>query len=102
MQYVLKDDSNGEIQNTNAIFWQDMEDNVLYRRAFFNYRVEYEMHWIQGMQLADFPVSHGIFRVDKLRLFKRPVTITLGSFGFPDNDISIFTKTKVIKNAVTA
>lgn len=102
MQYVLKDDSNGEIQNTNAIFLQDMEDNVLYRRAFFNYRLEDEMHWIQGMQLADFPVSYGIFRVDKLRLFKRPVTITLGSFGFPDNDISIFTKTKVIKNAVAA
>ena len=46
---------------------------------------------MHAINLADFPVSLGIIRADKLRLYKRPVSVTLGAYGFPDNG------TKVIK-----
>ena len=31
-------------------------------------------------------------RADRLRLFKKPVELTLGAYGFPDNGTEIFTK----------
>jgi len=48
--------------------------------------------WIQAINLADFPVEHGIMRVDKHRLFRRPVTFTLGAYGFPDNGTEVIEK----------
>lgn len=88
-QYVLNDLTNGASLYPNAIFWNGEKEGVLYRRALFDYRIENEMHWVQGMDFADFPVESGIFRVDKLRLFKRPVLMTLGSYGFPDNGTEV-------------
>ena len=41
------------------------------------------------MYLADFPVEYGILRVDKMKLHRRPVEITLGAYGFPDNGTEI-------------
>ena len=40
---------------------------------------------MQALNLADFPVKYGILRADKLRLFRTPVTVTLGAYGFPDS-----------------
>ena len=91
-QYVLRDVTNGDISLANATFWSGLRDGVLYRRQFFNYRLDTEMHWIQGMYLADFPVEYGIMRVDKLKLHRRPVELTLGAYGFPDNGTQVVEK----------
>lgn len=88
-QYVLKDITTGELSLANATFWSGVRDEVLYRRQFFRYGIDREMHWIQAVNLADFTVPYGIMRVDKLRLFRRPVSLTLGAYGFPDNGTEI-------------
>lgn len=89
MMYVIRDDLNGDLLYPNVIFLNKMRDGILYRRSLFDYSIKDERMWMQGIYYADFPVSLGIFRVDKLSLFKRPVTVTLGSYGFPDNGTEI-------------
>ncbi len=84
-QYVLFDGTSKEYSKCNVTFWKGEKDGVLYRRQFFNYNLENECHWQNAMNLADLPVSYGILRFDKARLFRPNVTITLGSYGFPDN-----------------
>ncbi len=42
-------------------------------------------------------MARGILRVDKLRLIKRPVRMTLGSYGFPDNPGADGRATEVIR-----
>ena len=91
-QYVLKDLTFQNLSYANATFWCGEKDGVLYRRQFFDYQIEAEMHWFQTINLADFPVANGILRVDKLRLFRCPVSLTLGSYGFPDNGTLITEK----------
>ncbi len=88
-QYVLKDLTYGNTSLANATFWGGVKDGVLYRRQYFDYRLDTETHWIQGLFLADFPVSYGILRVDKMKLFRRPVQFTLGAYGFPDNGTTV-------------
>lgn len=84
-QYLLFDAGAERPARGNMTLWCGERDGVLYRRQFFDGNLETEQHWFQAVNLADFPVSRGIFRVDKLRLIRRPVRITLGSYGFPDN-----------------
>lgn len=91
-QYVLRDLTTGRLQRANVTFWHGEKDGVLYRRQFFDYSPEVEAHAIQAMNLADFPVANGIIRVDKHRLFRRPVSFTLGAYGFPDNGTQIIQK----------
>ncbi|MCD7709730.1 MAG: DUF2264 domain-containing protein [Clostridiales bacterium] len=88
-QYVIRDLTQGYRSLANATFWAGQRGGVLYRRQFFDFTAEQEAHWMQAVDLADFPVERGIFRVDRLRLFRRPVIVTLGSFGFPDNGTEI-------------
>ena len=88
-QYVLKDLVNGSIEKGNATFWSGQRDGVLYRRQFFNYRLDTECHWLNAMDLADFAMPHGILRVDKLRLYGHPMSLTLGAYGFPDNGTEV-------------
>ncbi len=87
--YVIKDITTDRVLYGNTTFWCGEKDEVLYRRLFFDFEMENENHWNQAINLADFPVSKGIMRVDKLRLFRRPVLVTLGSYGFPDNGTSV-------------
>lgn len=89
MQYVLKNHSDNKPQNGNLTLWHGNIDGVLYRRLFFNYSMERDMHWTQAMSLADFPVEYGIIRADKLRLYNGNITLTLGAYGFPDNGTDI-------------
>ncbi|HJA92599.1 MAG TPA: DUF2264 domain-containing protein [Candidatus Eisenbergiella merdipullorum] len=96
-QYVLKDVTTDTIQNPNVIFWSCQKDGVLYRREYFNFSLDMEEQWIQAINLADFPVSCGIMRVDRHKLFMRPVTLTLGSYGFPDNGTQIIRKSEGAK-----
>lgn len=84
-QYVLKDLTDQAVQRANVTFWCREKEGVLYRRQFFDYGTDQECHWMQAVNLADFPVPYGLIRADKLRLCKRPVAITLGAYGFPDN-----------------
>lgn len=84
-QYLLFDVGAKHPSRGNMTFWCGERDGVLYRRQFFDGSLEVEQHWFQAMNLADFHVERGIMRVDKMRLIRRPVTITLGSYGFPDN-----------------
>ena len=100
-QYVLQDgyelsqgllEETGRTGKANVTFWRGQKDGVLYRRQFFDYTLERECHWIQAMNLADFAVPFGIMRVDKLRLHRAPVLLTLGSYGFPDNGTEIIEK----------
>ncbi len=91
MQYVLINEGE-EAQKCNAVMWHGERGGVLYRRQFFSYRLDCETHWRQAVNLADFPVEYGIIRADKLRLFRAPVTITLGAYGFPDNGTEIIRK----------
>lgn len=92
-QYVLKDTTTGNLSRANATFWHGEKEGVLYRRQFFDYNLGTEMHWLQAVNLADFTVPYGIMRVDKLRLHRRPISMTLGAYGFPDNGTEIIEKT---------
>lgn len=91
-QYVLKDLSSGELQKCNVTFWCGSHNDILYRRQFFNYNLQTESTWIQAINLADFAVPYGIMRVDKLRLHRKPIALTLGAYGFPDNGTEISRK----------
>lgn len=84
-QYVLEDMSFHTHTTANACFWAGQRDGVLYRRQFFGFSQSREYHWIQAINLADFPVADGLFRADKLRCFQRPLRLNLGAYGFPDN-----------------
>ncbi len=91
-QYVLKDTTTGSLSRANVTFWHGEKNGVLYRRQFFDYNLNTETHWMQAVNLADFTVPYGIMRVDKLRLHRRPVSLTLGAYGFPDNGTEIIEK----------
>ena len=99
-QYVLRDLTTGNIQKANVTLWGKSRGGVLYRRQFFDYDLSNESTWTQAVNLADFPVSKGIMRVDKLRLFGRTVELTLGSYGFPDNGTEIISLTDGTARAI--
>ena len=98
-QYVLtylSDDTKDikESEIANVTFWHGEKEGVLYRRQFFNYELNTETHWKTAINLADFAVPYGIMRADKIRMFRRPLKLTLGAFGFPDNGTEIITREK--------
>lgn len=92
-QYALRD-ALGKIRKCNAVFWCGSRDEVLYRRAFFDYDSGKGCHRMTAVNLADFVVPCGLIRVDKVRYVKRPATLTLGAYGFPDNGTQIIRKRK--------
>lgn len=91
-QYVLRDGTDGTVEKANVTFWAGQREGVLYRRQYFGFRPERESHWTQGINLADFAVPCGILRVDRLKLHRAPVFITLGAYGFPDNGTGVAEK----------
>ena len=91
-QYVLHDRLVDQYDKANVTFWYGEKEGVLYRRQFFSYHLGAECHWIQAINLADYTVPYGVMRVDKLRLFRKPITLTLGAYGFPDNGTEIIIK----------
>ncbi|MGN1147351.1 MAG: DUF2264 domain-containing protein [Lachnospiraceae bacterium] len=88
-QYVLHDLFHDSYEKCNVTFWHGRKGDVLYRRQFFHYRLSIESHWMQALSLADFAVPYGIVRVDKLRLHRQNIELTLGAYGFPDNGTEI-------------
>ena len=88
--YVVHDKTFDFDRRPNALLWHGSRDGVLYRRNFFHYDNEEECHWMHVMDLADFPVAEGLVRVDKFRTYKTGLTISLGSYGFPDmGDVTV-------------
>lgn len=98
MQYVLSQEA--DYLKCNVTFWSGIKNKVLYRRQFFDYNLNIETHWRQALNLADFPVEYGIIRADKLRLYRAPITLTLGSYGFPDNGTEIIRKNSANAKAI--
>ncbi len=96
-QYLLFEGGEKTPSRGNLTVWCGQREGVLYRRQFFNGSLETEQHWMQALNLADFPVGRGIFRVDKLRLARRPAVLTLGSYGFPDNPGPDTSATKIVR-----
>ncbi len=92
-QYVLTDHISGASSRANVTFWHGEREGVLYRRQFFGYDLSKESHWVQAMNLADFPVPYGILRADRLRLFQGMLSVTLGAYGFPDNGTEVIWRT---------
>lgn len=92
MQYVLYDEAGKYDSIANVTYWVGEKEGVLYRRQFFDYRISKETHWMQAANLADITVPYGILRADRLRLYRCPVTYTLGAYGFPDNGTVIIKK----------
>lgn len=93
-QYVIEDTTKGIFEKGNVTCWYGKKEGVLYRRQYFNYELSKETTWVQVVNLADFPVPNGIVRVDKIRLYCRPIKLTLGAYGFPDNGTEILHKEK--------
>lgn len=92
-QYSLIDETTGNLSKANAMMWHGEKDGILYRRLFFDYGADKTLGNMQGMNLADFTVPYGIMRVDKMRISRRPVKFTLGSYGFPNNETEIIEMT---------
>ena len=90
-QYVITSPGYGS-EIANVTLWSGERKGVLYRRQFFSYDNLTERHWLQSVDLADFPVPYGIMRADKLKVLRPSVTVTLGSFGFPDNGTEVTTR----------
>ena len=99
-QYILTDVTTGGEEFANVTFWAGERDGILYRRQFFNYILERDFNWTQAVSLADFPVASGVLRADRIRLHRRPVTLTLGAWGFPDNGTEITWKSEGKAKAV--
>ncbi len=90
MQYVLEYLPKKQILDANVVLWHGQKEDVLYRRQLFGYDFAGEMHWTPAIDLADTAVPGGILRTDRIRLPRKPVNITLGSYGFADNGTLIF------------
>ncbi len=83
-EYVLNGPGES-VSYANVCLWAGEREEVLYRRKLFSWDPLTEAHWVEAVNLADIAVPCGILRCDRLRLLKKPVTVTLGSYGFPDN-----------------
>ncbi|MCR4656066.1 MAG: DUF2264 domain-containing protein [Lachnospiraceae bacterium] len=83
-QYVLRSLLDGHLEKANVSFYAGHKDGILYRRQLFGYDMKTEWHWLNSVDLADFPVPFGILRADRIHIVKRPMEITLGAYGFPD------------------
>lgn len=98
-QYTLVDKVNGNIHHANLTFWIGEKKGVLYRKQFFDYRSEEDMQRTHSIKLADVPVKYGILRFDRPRMYRWPMSITLGAYGFTDNGTKI---TKIEKDGAKA
>ncbi|MEG7530384.1 MAG: DUF2264 domain-containing protein, partial [Hungatella sp.] len=82
MQYSLKAEKQNNSRIPNILMYAGVRDGVLYRKEYFDF--EFTFQDKASIDLADFAVSHGIVRVDKVRIPDKPYTLTLGSYGMAD------------------
>jgi hypothetical protein len=83
MQYTLacKQYPGGKI--LHAIAFAGNRDDVLYRRGFWSFEV---MRRDPFVDLADISVPYGTIRVDKIKMHRKPYTLTLGTYALPHQD----------------
>ncbi len=80
MQYSLTYKEGKKPLVPNLMLYAGVKDGVLYREEYFDFRF-----CLQGaacVMLADFPVSHGMVRVDKMRIPRGNFELTMGAYGF--------------------
>lgn len=84
MQYSLTYDGEDQGLVPNIIMYGGVKDGVLYRKQYFEFR--YNFQGGASVDLADFPVANGHIRVDKMRIPNKPFTLTMGAYGFPNEN----------------
>lgn len=94
MSYTLKylDAQDGYLF-PNICLYGGIEGDVLYRRIYFNFQ-----HALRDplIDLAELEIAHGIIRVDRPRIPRKPYHLFLGHYGLPHVDESITTSQKTI------
>lgn len=88
-QYTVTDEVFGVYEKANATFWSGLKGDILYRKQFFGFTDTKKLYAIRSINLADFAVPYGLIRVDQMKFHRRPVALTLGALGFPDNGTTI-------------
>ena len=83
-QYILTTNSSGH-EFCNAVFSCGENDRILYRRSFFSFVPWMEWHWLSSLYTADIPVELGFIQVCQADPVPRPLSLTLGSWGFPSD-----------------
>ncbi len=83
MQYSLCHKEGEKPLVPNIVLYGGMKDGVMYRKEYFDFR--YCFQGAASVSLADFPVPHGMVRVDKMRIHQGPFTLTMGAYGFPED-----------------
>lgn len=81
MQYSLAVED-GPALVPNILMYGGVKDGVLYRKEYFDFEFSFQNK--SSIDLADFPVSCGMMRVDKVRIPDKPYVLTLGSYGMAD------------------
>ncbi len=88
MQYSLWEEGKEKSMIPNILMYAGVRDGILYRKEYFDF--EYSFQNKASISLADFPVSGGIVRVDKVQIPDKPYRLTFGSYGIPDyGDVEI-------------
>lgn len=84
MQYCLTTGSGDERKTflPNILMYGGTRDGVLYRKEYFDFDFTFQDK--SSIDLADFPVSNGTVRVDKVRIPDKPYQLTLGAYGIAD------------------
>lgn len=90
-QYLISEPTNETLYG-NVTYYAGEKDGVLYRKQYFGYDMNTDLLRYHAIYLADFPTEYGLIRVDRLSLHRWPVSITLGSYGIPDNDSEVMEK----------
>lgn len=80
MQYSLFYKEGEKPLVPNLMLYAGVKDGVLYRKAYFDFRFCFQ--GAASIGLADFPVSHGMVRVDKIRIPRGNFELTMGAYGF--------------------
>ncbi len=83
MQYCLTY-GDGQAMTPNIILYGGMKDGVLYRKEYFDFR--YNFQGKASIALADFPVTEGMVRVDKMRVPEGPFELTMGAYGMAEDE----------------
>ena len=90
-QYVISEPTSDTLYG-NVIYYAGEKDDILYRKQYFGYGMDDDFLRHHAIYLSDFPTEYGLIRVDRLALHRWPVSITLGSYGMPDNGTEVIEK----------
>ncbi len=81
MQYLLKYEGEDEGRIPNICMYAGVRGQVLYRKVYFDFQFTFQDQ--ASIDLADIPVSLGTVHIDKVRIPRKPYSLTLGAYGLP-------------------